>query len=168
MDAKGLCAIFSFGSILGECSKAAIDRLAGAIKAGQVQVEAVTLPQWDEATYRFRFSEGTGAHKGLCAQCAIWLESRGHSWGHRAYDYPGGRADLVSDDGTLAVECGYTKASKVNDALERGVNVLVAPYSLDDTAYLFTGRMMPDTELEEAQRKALRGVHVPYLRRGEK
>lgn len=90
---------------------------------------------------------GGDAHQRICARAALWLEGRGLDWqdGNCLY-YPGGVADVLSSDGSIAVEAGYTNAAKIIEALYAKISMLVAPYPERD---LFGYFFEPLRELPE-------------------
>lgn len=155
MRTKTLADIFAFGDGFGEQDWTKITRLARTIRQKVIMVERVTLPDLPYDAKAFsRFSGRTMAHMHLCAQAAAWLESTGRKRQTVGrLDYPGGVADVLSEDGTLAIECGYTTARKVLKALEQGTRVMVVPYNKHDPVigYLFTGRLEPEREPDMAQ-----------------
>lgn len=84
---------------------------------------------------------GRDAHQHLCARAALWLEGLGLDWqdGNCLY-YPGGTADVLSCDESIAVEVGYTGAKKVVRALRANVSVLVVPYLGGGPGFFFERR----------------------------
>lgn len=134
--------VFALGHSFGEWRRQNIDDLHRRLVEGTVTVAKFRLPAGDWSTrYLSEFSGGS-EHRGLCADAGLLLDSLGVPWSAkpRDLDYEGGRADLVAIGRRLAVECGYTQASKVLAAVTRGVQVLVVPYSEDRIGHLFSAR----------------------------
>jgi hypothetical protein len=82
-------------------------------------------------------------------RAALWLEGRGLDWqdGNCLY-YPGGVADVLSSDESIAAEAGYTNVTKIIESLYAKVSVLVAPYpESNQLGYFFEPlRELPERE----------------------
>jgi hypothetical protein len=119
--------------------------LQGAVKLSLEQMPLVPEGRWlqgrevlmrrepvdDRDRLPFGAFSGKGAHQAICARAAVWLENRGLDWdGGNTLYYPGGTADVLASDKSIAVEAGYTGAKKVIASLcsDRHVSVLVVPY----------------------------------------
>lgn len=134
--ATSLHAIFSarhpFGSAVHD-----IEDLHSLIEAGHVTRRTVELPWVDPArlspevrAYVERtFSGQTAQHKELCYVATLWLDDLGASWSVEDLGYAGGcRADVLSRERDIAIECGYTSARKIMQAVREGTEVVVIPY----------------------------------------
>lgn len=133
-----------------------------------VRLDAVKLPA-KRPDARTAYSGGE-AHRLLCDCAARWLESQGGALApYNEPTYAGGRADLASDDLSIAVECGYTNPGKVLKMLRSGGRLLIVPHTEDaePIGYLFSardGKLAPDREAEEMARAAISARAVPYVR----
>ena len=90
-----------------------------------VSAKRVDLPE--PIMNAFQFS-GKEIHQRGCAAAATWLEQSGREWACCNLQCPGGFADVVTWDGKLTVEVGYTEAHKVLKCLAEGITVLLVPY----------------------------------------
>jgi hypothetical protein len=130
--------------MFGEPVPVHVVRLRTLIDAGTVGCGFVPMPKLPEERWTgtsLRLPDGTTSdpftgrtqeHRILCARAAIFLDVIGLPWrSGRSLLYPGGDADVLSEDARVAVECGNTLASKVVQALLAGWSVLVVPYPGD-------------------------------------
>lgn len=118
-----------------------VDRIGKWLRMGLVTIERVELPTRghddmsdDEARHtEHTFSGRTFEHKRLCHQASLWLASGGTPWTARngELDYEGGRADVAAVDGSIFIECGFTRAPKIEAAMLAGRAVMVVPYLAD-------------------------------------
>lgn len=157
-----LCDIFALDHSFGESDFTRLEALMEMLKEGAACVELAQIPAARKCGKRkFHppldlFSGRTPQHRELCARAVQWLWSRGIAWENsRALDagYGSYRADVISDDGSVIVECGYTKASKAIDALAKERRFLIIPYPeeiglLTEIGFLFT----PDARREDIDR----------------
>jgi integrase len=122
--------LFSFGNTYGERDPKAIEALLERFGESQVGMTQVAL-QAPVASPPMHFSGQTVAHRRLVAAGAAWLAGQGHDWSATDLEYEAGRADLLARKARIAVECGYTKASKMLVAMDNGWRVMVVPYPAD-------------------------------------
>lgn len=70
----------------------------------------------------------SATHRQMKADCFDWLRSRGNADAKMERPYPGGRSDVASLVGRIAVECGNTEPRKIIDAVTSGWTVGWVPY----------------------------------------
>lgn len=157
MNEDDLKDVFSFGQFFGEKDPRSIRELKILIDKGLITVSRETLPSEPFFLINEAWFGGGEAHRQLCMLAATWLMDHWF-WepenGCEA-DYPGGRADVLSADEQIAVECGYTRASKIVDALRSYVSVLVVPYMNTKCGFLF--RPVGDSSRIDETVQELRG-----------
>jgi len=176
--------VFCFGDSYAECSIAAINRLEDLIGANGAQIHPEFIPGLPSVFYVgdflskekdywvSRFSGRTAAHKELCGRVALWFEANGTEWGSGVpiTNYQGGMCDVAAKDGSLYVECGYTKASKIYDSLLRRQRVMVVPYTDTELPLEIGFRFEPmrkdvldrfKAEDQEVLRAAVRVLGIP-------
>lgn len=134
------------------------------LESGNVLGLIVELPE-NNLPDPLLFSGRTMEHQRLCSQVAAWMSADGRGYSAAAKDlgYDGGLADVVSADGNLFAECGYTRVSKVLHGLHSGLEILVASYNFAPVLFRRTGVMHFERylkDLEEGARAAVERVPI--------
>jgi len=162
--------IFSYGHWFGDNNYLDLLELKDAIDQGTITIEEIRLPtkepfdDWPSIfRHRKQFS-GKDQHQELCSYAALWLEAQGVPWSSAPKDlhYPGGIADVIALDGSIAVECGYTQSEKVLNACDKDISVLVVPYQEEIVGYLFRSVSFKRIDrYEKAKKEAVSVLKVP-------
>lgn len=129
--------VFGFGTSSGERDPIALRCLMNALEAGTATLSLAEIPAARECGSNEidpplrLFAGGSSEHVELHARAVRWFWSHGIRWTRaRPPGYGGGfRADVIADDGSIVVECGYTSARKALAALSTGLRFLVVPYA---------------------------------------
>ena len=122
---------FAVGERFGDSDLEAVDTLQWCIDSKLVSMEIIDeMPRARVNPSLFHTGNTGEDHDELCSIAAAWLEDRGLRFLYAPFQchYAGGIADVVAEDGSIVVECGYTKAEKVFAALRDEVDVLLLPY----------------------------------------
>ena len=121
--------IFSFQQGFGEYERRPLDVLQKALANSAAALTCVDIPRISNRKLASIFSGG-GEHQAYCASAAVWLREHhgGFTTNQSRLHYAGGIADVTSANGRTHIECGYTQAGKVLDAITAGQTVIVVPY----------------------------------------
>lgn len=166
--------IFALHEGFGEKFARNITDLAEEIRAGTITAGVFHVPCIDYATADLRWLgqfSGKEEHQSICGAAALWMTERGWEWSAKPKDlgYPGGIADVVALAERIAVEAGYTRASKVLEACGAGWRVIVVPYVEDEPeghpAFVFTGvaPLITPAKYEQGLREAADSIYVPAV-----